>query len=107
MFLFRYPACVRCLGLLCLLGALPAGAYAQFGGLLTRVPPRTNTIVVLNMEKILDSPLAQKENWRLHAREDLRGGSDDVTALRQSVRAGISTGSRIHAAHLGGCPAEP
>ena len=65
MFPSRYLACVRCLGFLSLLGVLPAGAYAQFGGLLVRVPPRTNTIVVLNMEKILDSPLAQKENWRL------------------------------------------
>ncbi len=65
MFLSRYLSAARGLGLLCLLGAIPANVQAQFAGLLARVPPRANAIVVLNMEKILDSPLAQKENWRL------------------------------------------
>ncbi len=46
-----------------LTGFLPTNAEAQFGGLLPRVPPRANAIVVLNVEKILQSPLSQRDNW--------------------------------------------
>ena len=42
----------------------PSDGYAQFGGLLARVPPRANAIVIVNIEKILASPIAEKENWR-------------------------------------------
>ena len=49
--------------LLFLTGFLPTNAEAQFGGLLPRVPPRANAIVVVNVDKILESPLSQKENW--------------------------------------------
>ena len=61
----RYSRLTCGLGLLCPLIMAPAIVQAQLAGLLHRVPPRANAIVVLNMEKILESPLAQKENWRL------------------------------------------
>jgi hypothetical protein len=37
---------------------------AQFGALSARIPRETNTLVVLNVDKILASPLAQEQNWR-------------------------------------------
>lgn len=39
-------------------------AAAQFGDLVYRVPDHANTVVVLNVQKILASPLAKRENWR-------------------------------------------
>ena len=39
-------------------------AFAQFGGLTSRIPRDANAIVILNAQRIKASPLAQKENWR-------------------------------------------
>jgi hypothetical protein len=54
------------LGLLGLVlsGWLTLEAFAQFGSLTARVPSGANAIVVLNVEKILASPLATQQNWR-------------------------------------------
>jgi len=39
-------------------------ALAQFGDLVKRIPGRANTLVLLNVDQIHDSPLAQQEGWR-------------------------------------------
>ena len=49
------------------LGLLSGSAsplWAQAGGLATRVPNDANAVVILNVEKIMASPIAQRENWR-------------------------------------------
>ena len=48
-----------------LLGGIGATeVLAQFGALSRRIPNGANAIVVLNIEKIHQSPLAQEQNWR-------------------------------------------
>jgi hypothetical protein len=37
---------------------------AQFGGLTARIPREANTIVVLNVDRVLASPLAVEQDWR-------------------------------------------
>ncbi len=39
-------------------------AFAQFGDLIKRVPERANTLVLLNVDQIHNTPLAKKEGWR-------------------------------------------
>jgi hypothetical protein len=39
-------------------------ARAQFKNLVTRIPSTANTIVMLNVEKMLESPLAQQQDWK-------------------------------------------
>jgi hypothetical protein len=39
-------------------------ATAQFGSLTARIPHGANALVVLNVEKILATPLAKTQNWR-------------------------------------------
>jgi hypothetical protein len=44
---------------------LPAGrAGASFPTLAERLPPSTNALVAINVEKVLSSPLAMQEGWR-------------------------------------------
>lgn len=45
----------------CLAGA--AVARADFKDLLRRIPGEANTLVVVDVEKVLNSPLAQREGW--------------------------------------------
>lgn len=47
-----------------LAGLCVSNAHGQFAGLTTRIPSGANAIVVLDVDKIQKSPLAQKENWR-------------------------------------------
>ncbi len=49
---------------LLLVGVLANLAEAQFNGLIARVPSGANAVVILDVAKILASPLAQQQNWR-------------------------------------------
>jgi len=42
----------------------PPVAHAQFQELLRRVPASPNVLVVLNAQKIFDSPIARREGWK-------------------------------------------
>ena len=39
-------------------------ATAQYASLVARVPRGANTIVILDVQRLLDSPLAKQQNWR-------------------------------------------
>ena len=43
--------------------AVTSVTHAQFTDLVNRVPDRANTLIALNLQKALMSPLAQKEGW--------------------------------------------
>jgi len=49
-------------------------AEAQFAKLLQRVPKSVNTIVLLNAEKLLDSAVAVREDWRKEFRRSVTRG---------------------------------
>jgi hypothetical protein len=51
-----------------------SGALAQFTGLVKHVPGTANTIILLNVEKILDSDLAKKEGWRENFEKSVEAG---------------------------------
>ncbi len=42
---------------------LASVTQAQFTDLVNRVPDRANTVIAINLQKAVSSPLAQKENW--------------------------------------------
>ena len=62
------------LALLAVCTAFPGIARAQFQDLLTRVPSDANTLIILNVEKIMQSPIAQKENWRARQESSFSAG---------------------------------
>ncbi len=65
--------CVSWLSI-CLIGLFVDAAAAQFNDLLTRVPSHANALIVLNVEKIHATPLAQQENWREQQEKAFEGG---------------------------------
>lgn len=56
--LTRFTGVTACLML------LPLEAGAQFGELAQRIPPSANAIALVNVEKLMASPVAAKEKWK-------------------------------------------
>ena len=48
--------------------------HAQFTDLINRVPDRANTLIAINLEKSLMSPLAKKENWAADRQQAWQSG---------------------------------
>jgi len=59
----RFTMLVRFVVVLTVAG-VSSVASGQFGDLIKRVPGRANTLVLLNVDQIHSTPLAQKEGWR-------------------------------------------
>ncbi len=57
-----------------LLGVAGVDVHAQFAPLLQRIPESANTIFLLHVEKIFNSPLAQKEGWQQHYEKSVDAG---------------------------------
>ena len=54
--------------------ALTSVTQAQFTDLINRVPDRANTLIAINLEKSLTSPLAKKENWAADRQQAWQSG---------------------------------
>jgi hypothetical protein len=62
---FAGPSHYRSLMIWAALLALgPSVAWASFQSLAERLPPATNALVAIDVEKVLNSPLATQEQWR-------------------------------------------
>src|SRR3954471_22484475 len=60
--------------------AVPSPGWAQsgnsrvFGELLKRIPEQSNTLMLVNVDGLFDSPMGRRENWRQKALERRQGG---------------------------------
>ncbi len=59
---------------------LPAPARAQFDEMLLHLPDSTNALVMVNIEKLLNSPIARQEGWRDDARKRFTAGLISIPA---------------------------
>lgn len=74
----RYAVRMVGMGLGLLLVAQIAQAQEDFGSLLNRVPRNSNAVVLLNLEKALQSPLGQKEGWAQKVEKAFQAGVSRV-----------------------------
>ncbi len=68
------PQLIACSVAVICLAIHVATASAQFQDLVKRIPATANTIVIFNVEKILASPLAIKEDWRQKQQQAFASG---------------------------------
>jgi hypothetical protein len=78
-------SCFRAAGLLAALivGAMGSVTQAQYAGLIARVPRGANALVILDVQKLLNSPLGQKENWRANQNKMAEAGVSMVPPSAQ------------------------
>lgn len=67
-------AVLAAFGMLVFGGLAARPAVGQYGNLVARVPDGVNTIVALNVQDILSSPLAQEQNWRAQQEKATEAG---------------------------------
>ena len=74
--------------------AVPSPGWAQsgnsrvFGELLKRIPEQSNTLMLVNVDGLFDSPMGRRENWRQKALEGRQGGlglAADVSKVAVAV----------------------
>jgi hypothetical protein len=58
-------------------------AIAQYGNLIARVPSGANAIVILDVQKLLNSPLGKTQNWRGNQEKMAESGVSMVPASAQ------------------------
>ena len=73
--------------LMCLVICSTGGlaAHAQFSGMLSRVPKDANTAVFINVEKLLGSPVAERERWRARSEAAFAAGVSAVPPTASEV----------------------
>ena len=64
----------------------------EFEALVKRVPAGANTLVLLNVEKILQSPVALRENWKAKHEHYAEGFPCRLRTSRRRVRLGDGSG---------------
>jgi hypothetical protein len=57
-----------------LLAALPSAGFAQFQELVGQIPRSANAVVILNMEKVKQSPMGQREGWAAKVEKAFEAG---------------------------------
>ena len=55
-------------------GRAQSGNSKVFGELLKRIPEQSNTLMLVNVDGLFDSPMGRRENWRQKALEGRQGG---------------------------------
>src|SRR4051812_49286770 len=74
--------------------AVPSPGRAQtgnsriFGDLLKRIPGQSNTLMLVNVDGLFDSPMGRRENWRQEVLEKRQGGlglAPDVSKIAVAV----------------------
>ena len=82
---------------LCFIAGRPAVSLAQFEELVDKVPASANSIFLLNVDKVLASPAAAKNNWKERAQEAYTSG---VTILPpQASQAVLSASFDLESTH--------
>src|SRR5829696_2560600 len=69
-------------------GRAQSGNSKVFGELLKRIPEQSNTLMLVNVDGLFDSPMGRRENWRQKALENHRGGlglAADVSKVAVAV----------------------
>ena len=69
-------------------GRAQSGNSKVFGELLKRIPEQSNTLMLVNLDGLFDSPMGRRENWRQKALEDRKGGlglAADVSKVAVAV----------------------
>jgi hypothetical protein len=69
-------------------GRAQSGNSRVFGELLKRIPEQSNTLMLVNVDGLFDSPMGRRENWRQKALENRKGGlglAADVSKVAVAV----------------------
>ena len=69
-------------------GRAQSGNSRVFGELLKRIPEQSNTLMLVNVDGLFDSPMGRRENWRQKALENRQGGlglAADVSKVAVAV----------------------
>ena len=85
-----------------LLAARSGLAQGPFDTLARRIPSGANAIVLVNVDKIMQSQVAMGEGWRENLGKGARCGADDDPCSVQPSALGSSDRPGQHASRLGG-----
>lgn len=81
----RFPIHAALVLIVLLMGsAISRTAFAQFEGMLSRVPVDANTLILIDADKLFGSPLADKERWTARRKAAFESG---VSALPPDASA--------------------
>lgn len=94
---FRLPGYLPPLVVLCLMTCSTSVLRGQFDDLVDKVPASANSIFLLNVDKVLASPAAAKNNWKGKVQEAYTSG---VTILPpQATQAVLSASFDLESTH--------
>ena len=75
-------------------GRAQTGNSRVFGELLKRIPEQSNTLMLVNVDGLFDSPMGRRENWRQKALEGRRAASGSPPTSRRSPSPSAWTSTR-------------